>query len=44
MDANVNKMEHCGLGLLDLAKYNNKTTFNNTYYDLLATDSNYDAR
>lgn len=35
-------MEHCGLALLDLAKYNNKTTFNNTYYNLENTNANYD--
>lgn len=34
-------MLHCGIALLDLAKYNNRTTFNNTYYNLLSSDPNY---
>lgn len=34
-------MLHCGMALLDLAKYNDRTTFNNTYYTLLSTDTNY---
>ena len=40
-DGNVNRMLNCGLALLDLAKYNDKTTFNNTYYDLANSDTNY---
>ena len=31
-DGNIDLMTHCGLGMLDLSSFTNRTTFNNTYF------------